>query len=529
MADEDSRTLSFSIYLLKTDIASPDDAMKTGALPAPEEIELANGSTATLYIKRTAPKPPNWISLFTPHIDLAHVYGRNNAAVLIIPTAERLFAVTFGYGKPMLDPSSWEENFGLLVVANSIDPDRIRVADTRSLGAIAGQVRTQASRHSGIGEFGINPESDMLRALVGKTGNDDEATTLAGSDGLKVSLKTTLEDLPEILGEYLDLYGQKAYQQNFDWIDHLRQIKSPSEIKALDEQLLEQLNAGDTTQKWLAIPELIEWANISGFRYSKSARNELHDDIELETFLATVSAAKTLTKQYLTTKHVVAFSTDTDQPRDHWPVWHCLYCELAYDGHQYILSGGHWYRADDGYIASVDAAVANIPTSDVVLPDYDHSSESQYNVAVRDSDSDTWALMDANNIKHAGMVSAIEFCDLMHRDGKLVHVKRYGGSSVLSHLFNQGVVASELFASDAEFRLQVNDKLPASHQLADAAIRPNPDEFEIVYAITSKYDAPLTLPLFSRIALKNADQRLRGFGYHVSLCKIMNRRNATPA
>ena len=59
--------------------------------------------------------------------------------------------------------------------------------------------------------------------------------------------------------------------------------------------------------------------------------------------------------------------------------------------------------------------------------------------------------------------SSKEFCDLYTVDKDICHVKKYGQSGVLSHLFAQGVVSGELFRSDIKFRQKVNQKLPAPY------------------------------------------------------------------
>ena len=99
-------------------------------------------------------------------------------------------------------------------------------------------------------------------------------------------------------------------------------------------------------------------------------------------------------------------------------------------------------------------------------------------------------------------------------------IKRYGSSAVLSHLFSQGLVSGELFQTDAEFRRQVNGKLPRSHRMADLERRPRNGEFRIVFAVVSDTQGDLTLPLFSRLNIKHAARRLEGYGYAVSKMKI---------
>ena len=128
--------------------------------------------------------------------------------------------------------------------------------------------------------------------------------------------------------------------------------------------------------------------------------------------------------------------------------------------------------------------------------------------------------LDNDPIVHGGGHSKIEFCDLLSRDRKIIHVKRYGNSSVLSHLFAQGVVSGELFISDPEFRAKLNDKLPADLRLPDPQSRPVADQYEVVYGIVSKSQRPLELPFFSKVSLRNARRRLTGYGFNVTLKKI---------
>jgi uncharacterized protein (TIGR04141 family) len=129
------------------------------------------------------------------------------------------------------------------------------------------------------------------------------------------------------------------------------------------------------------------------------------------------------------------------------------------------------------------------------------------------------ALLDCVMISHAGMASPIEFCDLFTNDRRLIHVKRYGQSSILSHLFMQGLVSADCLLSDAKFRRALNEKLPATHTLTNPDDRPRPEEFEVAFAIGSKEIGPLRLPFFRRVTLRNVARSL-SLGYRVALSKI---------
>src|SRR5690606_35278519 len=101
------------------------------------------------------------------------------------------------------------------------------------------------------------------------------------------------------------------------------------------------------------------------------------------------------------------------------------------------------------------------------------------------------------------------------------HVKRFGQSSVLSHLFAQRTVIADSALSDAAFRKAANGKMLTSHQFKDPEVRIDPSKHEVCFAIGSCEPGPLALPFFSQVTLRNAYRRLRhSLGYRVSLAKI---------
>ena len=126
------------------------------------------------------------------------------------------------------------------------------------------------------------------------------------------------------------------------------------------------------------------------------------------------------------------------------------------------------------------------------------------------------------DLVQSGRHGQVEFCDLYSADRKLIHVKRYSGSSTMSHLFNQGVVSAQLLHGERVFRVAVNEKLPESHQLGDPAAQITPSDFEVAYAVIAKPGKELTLPFFSRLTLRNAVQVLRGLGFGVTLTSVPN-------
>lgn len=152
------------------------------------------------------------------------------------------------------------------------------------------------------------------------------------------------------------------------------------------------------------------------------------------------------------------------------------------------------------------------------MPTYFHENENKYNQEAAKLKG--YCCMDCNCISHGGSYSKIEVCDMLTNKKQFIHIKRYGGSSVLSHLFSQGLVSGELFLGDVKFREKLYKILPDDFRYFDPKLKPDAKEYEIVYGIISSDSNELELPFFSKVSLRAAKNRLETFGYNVSLVKI---------
>jgi uncharacterized protein (TIGR04141 family) len=365
----------------------------------------------------------------------------------------------FGNGRHLLKADSYEENFGLKVVLNSVNPEKVRSVDVRSLDAVPVSVRSQASVATEVAGFGLNVEQDLLYAATGEPLDDRFGKTITGKDSLKLSLPVDLDSLRGLLEKLLVQYNDDAYKTVFPWIDHLQEVRDAALTPQLDETLVKQVAGGDFGRTWLSVPDILDWVDIEGFRYQRPKKAELHADIAWESYLEFLKTTDDDLSLATLKKHTVyAISESTEQVKEQWTVYKCVYGEIEFNDHTYALTGGKWFRVDVDYLETIDAALEQIPFETIALPDYAEKNEAEYNIKVHESDKAYFALMDKKNISYGGGSSKIEFCDLCTKDRKLIHVKRYGGSSVLSHLFSQGLVSAQLTLSDPKFRDKVNDE-----------------------------------------------------------------------
>lgn len=516
------KTHALTILMLKPDVTEPSQAIKE--LASVTEVDLSGASvTGKLYYKQNQSQVPKWVGLFKPILgdSLNTLFNSGTSAVLLLKAGERHFAITFGYGRSLLFADCYEENFGLRVVLNSVDPEKLRSVDIQSLDAVPLSRRSQASVATNISSFGVDIEQDLVYAATGQPKNLIFGKQITGKDALRISIPLIADDMPQLLANLLTQYESDAYKANFAWIDNLSEVRSKSLIEKLDLELTAKIQAGDFDRTWLAVPDIIEWSDISGFRYQKPKRGDLLIDIGWDSYLnslepETSHSAETFRKQY-----VFAIGESSGQQIHAWTVYRCIYCELSMEGGDYTLNNGKWFKINSDFLTGLNDAISRIEKSSLTFLEYQSKDEKAYNHSVYDARPEYFALMDGQLISHGGGHSKIEFCDLFSIDKHLIHVKRYGGSSVLSHLFAQGAVSARLLLSDPDFRKKVNETLPASHKLKNVSQKPKAEDFEVVYVIASnsKDECP-ELPLFSKINLRNSVNQLQTYGMKVSLAFV---------
>ena len=66
--------------------------------------------------------------------------------------------------------------------------------------------------------------------------------------------------------------------------------KDKQKIDALNKQLVENFKTTESEKIWMAVPEIIRWEEVRGFRYNN--RTDLKEDIYIKGFLENFSDAK---------------------------------------------------------------------------------------------------------------------------------------------------------------------------------------------------------------------------------------------
>jgi uncharacterized protein (TIGR04141 family) len=333
-----------------------------------------------------------------------------------------------------------------------------------------------------------------------------------------------LDSFTDIAETLYAAYQKKTYQKSYPWIDKITQERDAGVVKLLDGALVQKINQGQFEKIWLAIPEILNWEEIDGFSYRAPPKNQkkagpvLHPDIDLESWLKETKLAGQVTLDNLCSKKIFK-CIKNGMESSAWKVYRCLNAEIDLKQKKYILNDGDWYNVDADYVKDIEAYYASIPASSLVLPKFGTMTEPVY-LANLAKTHPNLAVMDRRLIMIGNGKSRVEFCDLYSKGLDIVHVKQYGGSSVLSHLFSQAVVSAGCFLYESTFREKLNKLLPSGFKLNDTSMAPVAKQHTVCLAIMSKVQGPLEIPFFSKVSLKHAVNALRKMDFKVTKLKV---------
>lgn len=543
-------------------VSSFEDVLSEDALAALGEKKIeAYGPVrrkdfeARLFVHDPDPRDPGWLELLRTGFQNLEVFRNSaNGAVLAVKVRwrrrDRFFAFTFGSGRHLLRQDAIWRNHGLRVALNLIYQgdkesatqglERLRQVDAKRVEANTLLSRVQANRFATFDAFGLDVQRDLLGAVTGTPVHKGHwGSRVGGSDALHLNLDRGFSELGKLCRDILRTHARKDYQVRFSWVDNVHVVTDPGLAGQLEEALLSSLKGRSGRRFELAPPEIVEWEKIAAFRFKPNSRTEnaTYGELAIGTWLKVLgSRLASLDIQKLKAWRIEAVD-ESDQVLYRWPVFRCLDGEIRLNGKLYLLVGGDFFEIARGYLRQLDREVEKIPEWQQKLDDSQAATEGDYNEKIAAASRGRLLLLDKKTVRISDLrTTPIEICDLMTRDGSLIHVKRKLSSSSLSHLFAQGAVSARLLLMSRDFRREAMKTIRAIARrkhlkgftpfTVDAI---SPRRLEVVYGIIDhwtkqrgggRWELVEALPFFSKVNLRHHAENLRSMGYGVFYKRI---------
>ncbi len=515
--------LNITVFLIKDGLTASEALILKGRH---NHINFAIDDVNCDFYWKTQTSTPKWVELFSilDGINTKYMTGKGLQGLLVIQQHGRLFCLTFGHARHLINPLAIERYFGLKTALSLSDPSLIKSIDKSNIDKTPFRSRTQSSKYVSISEFEFKFDWEILKSLTGiiETDSDEDYEVVSGADSVALYTDVSLQSIPTTVSRLFEAYKDNNYKKKYPWIDYIMPVRDKQLISLIDELVVEKINDNEFNEVWAAPPALVPYENFSGFCYKMRNTGKssqiTHPDLDLQNCLnekkmigeLTISKAKS-TKIFLL--------DGNDQEVDVWPLYICLNAEIEYDGKNFLLSEGSWYQINKNFVAQIDTYFSKFPHSDIEFPAYNGMHEGPYLKSI--SDGKNFYLLDQKLIYLPGSSGSFEFCDLLTPNNELIHVKKYSSASALSHLFSQAYVSAESLLRSSEVVKQVNKHLAGStsHTLQFDSTK-QPREATIVLAIMQKSHGDLHMPFFSKVNFKQYSQRLSDMGYKVQLKKI---------
>jgi uncharacterized protein (TIGR04141 family) len=536
--------LRFNCYLLRQDLSDVEQALRpkfraTGKTPLKRLSGSNSAPTAAVaFLGNPTENTPKWAKeLDTQFPGLGNIRNRSNRFIIFLPADDRWFAVCFGYAAGALEWDAVDSNFGLRLAARRFRPDDVTEFRSRRIDASARTQSVQVPIGTDLRELGVELEGEFARRLAGRLetqGLEDaiDGAVVAG-DSIAFKAGTNLGAVQRILRQMLKDVTESAAREEFQFVDSLEPLRSNESVsKELDRRLAAEILESDvSTVADLALDtHVLEFAPPDDIRME-----EVEDVIVMNGDKESVMADFTLTSlrealhdvgvrrgvSYLTNVRLMAIGADGEPRSSMLPLRSWLVYEAGDTVARFVLTLGRWFRLQEAYTKKLNADLSKIAdvSAALALPTTSASeNEGPYNKRTAASSSD-FLLMDTIGIATGDGVR-VESCDLLHRTGYLVHVKRYNGSQTLSHLFSQGAVSAELLNADSVMKDHFVSEVVARGPSFESAAKRAPEIVTYAIALRDSYHLPLGLPTFSKVNLRDFAKRLQRMKVKPTLARI---------
>jgi uncharacterized protein (TIGR04141 family) len=550
-----SATRPMTVYRLL-----PSDSM--GELLAAKVVEDESAYTveqvvvgsmpATLVYGETETAPVEWAETVSTLTGVEVEFTTTTAsAALLVPVDGINYAVAFGHGRHYLREGKIDNQFGLDIAVRLLNPDAIRRITRWALSAKARVDQNNVPGGQGLWAFGLREHAELVRNLAGRVRLEvmpqishvkrrghhrNFRMSLTCSNSVQIRLGIEGDSLIADLRELTRVINEVHPHERLEPLQWVRRM--PAEhplVPVLDSATADLLAAPYPTsgEVGIAYPaRYYDGPDVQRFRGIIGDVTIDTDDLTIDHVQDGVRAhAPDEYLRVLRTGRIEGVDESGQSLGDDVSALNWLAAEIIDPKRRYILLDGGWYELGDQYLDHVDRLVNEafsrapswtLPAWRDAEPDEQgRYVEGNYNLHV--AKDPRFLCLDKKLVTSRAHPHGIEACDLLGPNNELVHVKKFSsktGSSVLSHLFAQGLVAIETFLGNSttwdEFCEKVADQAP--DRAANLGSRPA----ALVYAI-HRSDRPLnpaTLFTFARSALVSASIALSTYGIPLQVCVI---------
>jgi len=506
-----------------------------------------------VFAQLEKPSEPSWVQYMADHLEpdaRELVRNRTQSVVVLvqIPRAMeevktqdeaierqdnarenrlRFVAAVAGTGTFALKPEVLVGDFGRRATLNSTPEEKLVGLSARTLAHTTRQRRGTINRPSRVVDFGIDVDHEYVDWVKGVPDGVQTVRHMQGSRSLSAVVRSPFADIKIVCDELVERYNDRVFLDRFSFADRIRTVgKYDPQLPLLNDLLAAAVLDSQNTEWTAAFPADKE-SHVAEFDLIVERRKVRIADVsagELRRALAGLGVSiGRIDKVRLRARN------DARQQVHDRPVLDHVIWEVVHDGECYVYSMGQWVHLAQSYIDQVNQDIAAVADrcrfTGAYLPPFGSQgpwNEDAYLLRIS-ADPDLCTFHGDDKRWRQGR-SQVEVCDLFHREGHFVHVKRGTDADNMSHLFSQGAVSARTFLQHREFREHTDGIIKATGKFPTPFDPANNDcrGYTVVFGIACDRGRamPTDLPFFSKVNLLLREQEIRFLGFDVQVATI---------
>lgn len=458
------------------------------------------------------------------------------------------WALTFGMGFQLLEPTAIDSGFGQRIAIRSADPFGLNSVSKTTLDERPRIERSTIASGAPLRNFGFDDLGDLATRLVADgwikgIAAEGKMVKLRGADSLNAPLPRDVNKLIECLDSIKEVLSTPPATKELAILEQLSVVKDEGLIGELDRALIESFSPNaDAPLLSLAYPhELIDefgaaQAHLITGNYARKPTDSLPTLAILLAAVRKAPESERLNK--LERLSVLLYETESSESpiSARIPLKKWLAFQTEVGGSRYCLHNGRWFLMDRNYAETVKRRTEEIfdrgpyfPT----LPDWKlvripgdekaekkANSELEYNKILAKAVGGL--VLDQKLIRSEFHRRGIEACDVLLKDGTFVHVKHVSSSAPASHLLAQALVSTEVTTYDKMAQKDLAKRI----RLLGA----DPDEYQLkptrLIIVLAKDESLVTadsLFTFTQVNLARQVAQLDSRGVEVHIAPIERR------
>lgn len=434
------------------------------------------------------------------------------------------FLVKFGSNIHIFNPDCFVRNFGLKCLYSfSSSNNNVRELNRMQLNNDFTTKIEKTLKDKNLNSYSMDIENDLVKSskinfsknqlnfFKNFNSNDnDKKILINASTSINFSDNNiNIDNIKELLKELLDIYFEGKYSEYAPWLDYIELITDNNILNMLEAELVNNINKNNENV-WIASPSVensdINTNYYNEYKFNKKSKSNIKksiNELSFQDYFDSKSYDEVDIDKLKKDKIIFIDENDNQKPIN---LYKCIYGEIEIDKQTYVIENGNWYKIDKSYKQKIEKyyldVVERSNSYNINLPKEINYNNDEKIINKELSEFIGGYCLDAKNVQ-INKNYKFEICDILKNDEtsnikKLIHVKKYGNTSQISHLFHQGDYSiNNIF--DDEILSEINKKI-FKLNINNISLTKN-DKFEIVFLIIGNNKS--NIPFFAKTALYN--------------------------